>query len=84
MYTVIWRTAAEEEFKQLWNRTDDPGLILNSARRLEAKLQRDPENVGESRGADDFCIAFESPLGINFWLRELDKVVYIVRVWRID
>jgi hypothetical protein len=84
MYTVIWRTAAEDEFKRLWNQTDDPGLILNSARRLEAKLQRDPANAGESRAADDFYIAFEFPLGINFWLSELDKLVYIVRIWRID
>jgi hypothetical protein len=44
-------------------------------------LRHDPLNTGESRAEDD-RIYYESPLGIPFTVNEMDRKVFVERVWR--
>jgi len=83
-YTVIWNSIAEEEFKRLWTRFDDPGTILNAARKIEAELQRNAHDAGEGRQNEETRIIFEPPLGLVYWVSKLDRVAMVTAVWRTD
>ena len=82
-YTVVWKQAAEDELAQLWNEAADRDAVRQAADRMEKLLATQPLALGESR-TGSMRIAFESPLGMFFDVSEQDRLVSVVRVWRVD
>jgi hypothetical protein len=82
-WTVIWRPASESGLTDLWVSAADKAAITAAANRIDVLLRRSPFDVGESRDDDD-RVYFDAPLGILFTIDELDRKVFVERVWRIS
>ena len=80
-WTVIWKTDAEGDLAKLWMDAADRAGVTAAANRIDLLLRKDPLNTGESRAEDD-RIYYEHPLAILFTVDELDRKVFVERVWR--
>jgi hypothetical protein len=80
-WTVIWKTDAEGDLANLWTSAPDQAAVTAAANRIDLLLRKDPLNTGESRAEDD-RIHHEPPLAILFTVDELDRKVFVERVWR--
>lgn len=82
MYRVIWAAAARAELAVIWNSApvSDDQLLIWAAADLNFRLQRDPENEGESRH-NNMRITFSWPLAIWFEVVAADTVE-VYHVWR--
>jgi hypothetical protein len=60
----------------------DREAITNVARALDRRLARNPMEQGESR-PNGLRIAFELPLGVLYEIREDQRLVQVVAVWRV-
>jgi plasmid stabilization system protein ParE len=80
-WTVIWKTDAESDLAALWTGASDKAAVTEAANQIDLLLRHDPLNTGESRAEDD-RIHFEPPLAILFTVDELDRKVFVIRVWR--
>jgi hypothetical protein len=80
MYPVHWRDNALAELATIWNAapTSDNALLTWAISDLVFILQRDPENLGESR-SHNTRIAFSHLLAVLFDVR--DGAVWIHSVW---
>ena len=82
-YTVVWKQAAEDELARLWTETADRNAVRRAADYMEKLLAMRPLALGESR-TGSMRIAFEAPLGMFYDVSEQDRIVSVVRVWRVD
>ena len=82
-WTVIWKPDAEGDLTELWVKAVDKADITTAANLIDVALRKDPLNTGESRAEDD-RVHFELPLGVLFTVDELDRKVFVERVWRIS
>lgn len=80
-YTVIWKPAAEQELADLWMNAEDRNAIAEAADQIDAMLCRDAHELGESR-TGRIRRMFVRPLGVAFEVREDDRMVLVVAVWR--
>lgn len=78
---MIWAAAAEQELADIWLRADDRNVISQAAQAFDRNLRINPTNFGESRAAGN-RIGFSYPLGITFRVREQDRQVLILDIWR--
>jgi hypothetical protein len=82
-WTVIWKADSENDLTDLWVNANDKAAITAAANRIDVLLRRSPLDAGESRDEDDH-VYFDAPLGILFTVDELDRKVFVERVWRIS
>lgn len=82
MYRVIWANAALTELATIWNNApaSDAQLLVWAVADLAFRLERDPENEGESRPMGT-RVTFSWPLAIWFHVRT-DDTVLIRHIWR--
>jgi hypothetical protein len=80
-YTVIWQPLAERALAHLWVRAQDRNGITIAANTIDALLRRNPLTRGESR-TGDLRVLVIPPLAVRFHVRELDRLVVVVGVWR--
>ncbi len=82
MYRVIWTATARAELTAIWNAASmsDNQLLIWATADLVYQLERDPENVGESRH-NNMRIMVSWPLAIWYEVVSSDKVV-IYHIWR--
>lgn len=82
MFRVIWTTASRAELAAIWNsaQESDDQLLVWAVADLAFRLERDPENEGESR-PDNMRITFSWPLAIWFEVLNSDSI-YIYHIWR--
>lgn len=81
MHRVIWAAAARAELAAIWNAapaTDDQ-LLIWAASDLTFRLERDPENEGESR-PNNMRVTFSWPLAIWFEVVSANTV-WIYHIW---
>lgn len=84
MYKVLWTESALGELATLWLEADS-GLrqaITAAQAQIDHLLERAPEEVGESR-PENRRVAFVPPLGVVFSVRELERLVKVLRIWTI-
>jgi hypothetical protein len=79
-FTVAWRTLPQRQLAQRWLIGPDRNAITAAAAGIDAALQRDPLNVGESRSGIE-RIAFFDPLWVQFEVSEPDRLVTVVAIW---
>jgi len=81
-FTVVWKPDAENKLIRLWLDATDRGSIRRAADEIDRLLADDPARQGESRSTN-VRILFVDPLVVVFAVRELDRIVEVVCVWRI-
>jgi hypothetical protein len=81
-YTVVWIRAAEDELARLWTEAADRDAVRAAADRIDAALKSDPEQLGESR-TGTIRVAFDFPVGVFFHVNDQDRLVTVLRVWRV-
>jgi len=80
-FKVLWTHDASQDLAELWASSRLKIAITAAANSLDQVLARSPHEIGESRKGIQ-RIAFRSPLGIDFEIREDPKTVYVTRVWQ--
>ncbi|HEV3439886.1 MAG TPA: hypothetical protein VG122_21140 [Gemmata sp.] len=79
-FDVVLSITAENELVSLWNNPILGPLIATAVRILNARLERNATNEGESR-TQNTRITFEFPLGMLFWVNEESRRVVVLHVW---
>lgn len=81
-YTVVWKPSAEAELARLWADATDRAALSAAADSVDGLLARDPEVRGESRQGSARIIVVQ-PLVVAFDVREDDRLVSVLSVWRM-
>jgi len=81
-YTVIWKPEAEAELAELWLEAADRSAVTSAANRIDGLLGRNPDSQGESR-TGSIRLMFVAPVGVFFDVREQDRIVAVLSVWRV-
>lgn len=79
-FAVVWKPAAEQELAALWVVSRRRDAVTAAIDALERRLAADPLAEGESRAGDD-RVALEWPVGIDFRVDPVSRVVVVGRVW---
>jgi ParE toxin of type II toxin-antitoxin system, parDE len=80
-YTVIWQPSAEKMLADLWTNAPDRDAVAASADHIDALLQRDPHGQGESR-TGLMRLLIVPPLAVHYLVRDSDRTVLVLKVWR--
>ena len=80
-YTVTWKPSAEQDLARLWLAAADRQAVADAANRIDALLQTDAEQRGESRSGAT-RILFEPPLAVLFEVQAQAGQVEVLKVWR--
>ena len=80
-YAVVWNEVAERRLTHLWLGSRMRHAIKEAADRIDAALQRDPHNCGESREAGR-RVMHEAPLGVMFTIDDSQRQVHVEAVWQ--
>jgi hypothetical protein len=83
MFTVRWSQPALNQLATIWVQATDRMVITTTVNRIDRRLRRDPEDESESRDAGR-RILLEAPLGVTFSVRQDDRTVSVLTVWRFD
>jgi plasmid stabilization system protein ParE len=81
-YTVIWTPTAERRLAELWMQTDRQQALTDAANQIDVWLKHVPNDVGESRPKNR-RVLIELPLGVVYKVDEMDRMVFVLRVWQI-
>jgi hypothetical protein len=81
-YTVIWKPAAHAELTELWLEASNRSDLTSAANKIDQLLKRDPHSQGESRSGS-IRVMFVDPVGVFFDIREQDRIVAVLSVWRV-
>ena len=80
-YTVLWKSAAEQELASIWMHASDRDRVTAAAQRIDDLLQSDAEERGESR-TTGVRILIVPPLAVLFTVRPEDRIVSVGTAWR--
>jgi hypothetical protein len=83
-WTVVYLPAAEQEHADLWLDPGSRAEVTDAANRIDRMLERDPDQVGESRQEDDQRVLFVAPLGVLFRVKPQDCLVEVIHVWKFS
>lgn len=85
MYTVRWVASALNDLADVWINANSSQrqAIASATNEIDRLLGANPQDQGESRDVNQ-RIMFSGPLGLVFEIREDDKTVRVLGVWRID
>jgi hypothetical protein len=81
-FTVVWKPSAEAMLAHLWNTATDRGAVARAANQIDTLLARDPLSQGESRSGS-LRITFVRPLAVHFKVLQQQRVVQVLKVWRV-
>jgi hypothetical protein len=81
-YTVVYRPSAENQLAELWTSGLDRQAIARAADEIDARLGTNPHLEGESR-SETTRILFVEPLAVLYEVSEADRMVYVLKAWRI-
>ena len=82
MHPLTWSNTARAELAAIWNSapTSDDQLLIWAVSDIAFRLERDPENEGESRPMNT-RVMFSRPLAVWFHVLS-DGAVWIRHIWR--
>ena len=85
MFSVRWSPAALEEVARIW--LDVPSeqrpVITATVKHIDDSLRRRAASAGESRDPG-FRVLLLAPLGVEFEVREADRLAIVARVWHYE
>jgi len=81
-HTVVWKPAAEQELASIWNESADRADVTVAANTIDRLLRTSPQDQGESRSGIT-RIMFVHPLGVIYDVQQEDRLVSVLRVWRV-
>ncbi len=79
-FTVIWKTAAENQLAQIWTDSDRRDAVTDAAREVDSLLKNDPQDHGESRQRMNQRIVYHALLGVVFEVNRDDRIVNVLAV----
>lgn len=82
-YTVVWIRWAEDAYVKIWRQASDHAAIWSAAQEIDALLESNPHDAGESRSGDE-RILLKQPLGVLFLVDQDQPIVRVLWVWRTD
>jgi hypothetical protein len=80
-YTVVWKRTAENKLARFWMDAQNRHQVAQAADAIDSTLKQAPSDAGESRPGDR-RVVYEPPLGAIFEVREQDRTVIVLDVWR--
>ena len=80
-WTVVYLPECEQELANLWLDPVSRADIADAANRIDRLLQRNPDQVGESRDEEGQRIVFVAPLAVLFNVKQDDRLVEVIHVW---
>jgi hypothetical protein len=82
VFSVAWHDRALDQLANAWVQADSPtrAAIQQSVATLDNRLERDPENEGESRPSG-LRVSFEAPVGILFHVDMVNRIVSVMHFW---
>lgn len=81
-WTVVWLPAAEQELATLWLDLVTRPNVSPAADKIDRLLRRDPLSLGESHAGDQRLV-FEDSLAVLYRVKEPDRLVEVIHVWKI-
>jgi plasmid stabilization system protein ParE len=81
-YTVIWTDPAEQNLAAIWMAALDRSEVTSAANIVDQLLAEDAETRGEIR-FDTVRSLVILPVGVDFEVVELDRIVYVLSVWHV-
>lgn len=82
-YTVIWTNTAEQDLAALWMAALDRNAVTSAANVVDQLLAEDPDTRGHAR-FDTVRSLVLAPLGVDFEILELDRIVYVLSAWHAE
>lgn len=82
-YRVFWAPHAEARLEIILQDEETQARCAAAAREIDRRLAADPLSFGESR-YDDFRIAFELPLGVDYEVLQDVRTVIVYNVWHVQ
>ena len=84
MFTVVWSDEARDQLAEIWldGETDVRREVTRYAATLDVNLRANGDRIGESRQPGSRTLA-EETIGVEFQVFQQDRLVRIVRTWRI-
>jgi len=82
-YTVIRKPAAEAELAEMWLNAANRDVVAAAANEIDRLLGTNPAEQGESRSGAT-RVTFVYPVGVFFDVQEEDRIVSVLRLWRVD
>jgi hypothetical protein len=79
-YSVHWSEEAESRLANAWLMASDRRKVTEAAGRVDARLQQDAHEVGESREGSR-RIVHERPLGVVFTVDQNSRMVLVLDLW---
>ncbi|HEX7377197.1 MAG TPA: type II toxin-antitoxin system RelE/ParE family toxin [Pirellulales bacterium] len=80
-FTVVWTPAAERDLAAIWIHSGDRNMVSSAANRIDRALRDNANRIGEII-FDSVRTMFVDPLGVDFDVSELDRLVYVLSVWK--
>ena len=81
-YQVFWHPEAEEQLTTLWITAKERAAISAAADAFDQAIRQNPNGVGESRDKP-YRLSVFRPLGFIFRISDVDRTVWVIRVWRV-
>ncbi len=81
-YTVVGRPRQKQRLAELWMEAADRAVVTSAADDIDRRLRQAPYQEGESREGS-FRLLIVEPLAAKYRVFEGDRIVAIVRIWRI-
>ncbi len=82
-YTLAWDEEPEAALAAIWLAARDRQRLSEVTARIEERLRRSPETVGESRERGR-RILHDNPLAIVYEIDAPNRLVRVLSVWRYD
>ena len=81
-YIVAWTDNAMSDFMEIWSSSSDRATVTAAAREVDQILEREPlhERHEVIRG---FGTVIHSPLGVDFWVDDTTRRVFVTAAWPI-
>ncbi len=79
-FTVIWTTAAKNELANIWMSAINRNAVTAAAHTVDQLLGTTPQAFGSSR-YDTVRTLIVRPLGVDYEVLALDRIVYVLTVW---
>ena len=76
-YRIDWTPGAEQQLAAVWMAAADRPTVTTAVNRLEARLERNPLQIGHRLDSSVHRVAYAAPLGIEYEVIEDDKRVIV-------
>jgi hypothetical protein len=81
-YRVVWTADATSDILELWTSSSDKAAVSAAARLIDRVLEQQPLNE-KHEVTGGFGTAVRVPVGVDFWVDNDNRVVFVLAAWQI-